>query len=48
MIKKGLEGKSHRLRAIQENFEESYVKVTKKWNGRRMPINSKRGKRGFN
>ena len=30
MIMKGLEGKSHRLRAIQENFEESYVKVTKK------------------
>ena len=51
MIRKGLEGKSHRLRAIQEIFEEDYVKKKKKkkeWNGRRMPINSKRGKRGFN
>jgi hypothetical protein len=38
------------LRAIQENFEEGYVKAKKEkeWNGRRMPINSKRGKRGFN
>ena len=26
MIRKGLEGKSHRLRAIQEIFEEGYVK----------------------
>jgi predicted ribosome quality control (RQC) complex YloA/Tae2 family protein len=56
MIRKGLEGKSHRLRAIQEIFEEGYVKKKtkkkkrkkKEWNGRRMPINSKRGKRGFN
>ena len=53
MIRKGLEGKSHRLRAIQEIFEEDYVKKKrrrkkKEWNGRRMPINSKRGKRGFN
>jgi hypothetical protein len=54
MIRKGLEGKSHRLRALQEIFEEGYVKIKKKrrkkkeWNGRRMPINSKRGKRGFN
>jgi hypothetical protein len=52
MIRKGLEGKSHRLRAIQEIFEEDYVKKKEKkkkeWNGRRMPINSKRGKRGFN
>jgi hypothetical protein len=42
------------LRYIQEIFEEGYVKEkkkkkkNKKWNGRRMPINSKRGKRGFN
>jgi hypothetical protein len=36
------------LRAIQENVEEGYVKAKKEWNGRRMPINSKRGKRGFN
>jgi hypothetical protein len=40
------------LRAIQENFEEGYVKAKekkkKKWNGKRMPINSKKGKRGFN
>jgi hypothetical protein len=37
------------LRAIQENFEEGYVKEKKKkWNGRRMPINSKMGKKGFN
>jgi hypothetical protein len=46
------------LRAIQENFEEGYVKVKKKrkkekrkkekWNGRRRPINSKRGKTVFN
>jgi hypothetical protein len=34
------------LRAIHENFEEGYVK--EKWNGMRMPINSKRDKRGFN
>jgi hypothetical protein len=47
MIEKGLEQKSHRLRVIQENFEEGYVKA-KKWKGRRIPINSKRGKRGFN
>jgi hypothetical protein len=26
MIRKGLEGKSHRLRALQEIFEEGYVK----------------------
>ena len=45
MIRKGLEGKSHRLRAIQEIFEEDYVKKKKEWNGRRMPINSKKGKR---
>jgi predicted ribosome quality control (RQC) complex YloA/Tae2 family protein len=40
------------LRAIQENFEEGYVKVKKKkkerkkekWNGRRRPIISKRSK----
>jgi hypothetical protein len=30
MIRKGLEGKSHRLRAIQEIFEEDYVKKKKK------------------
>jgi hypothetical protein len=30
MIRKGLEGKSHRLRAIQEIFEEDYVKKRKK------------------
>jgi hypothetical protein len=45
------------LRAIQENFEECYVKVKKKtkkerkkekWNGRRRPIISKRSKRNFN
>jgi len=29
MIEKGLEQKSHRLRAIQENFEEGYVKAKK-------------------
>jgi len=43
------------LRVIQENFEEGYVKAKKKkekrekkLNGKRMPINFKRGKRGFN
>jgi hypothetical protein len=44
------------LRAIQENFEEGYVKVKKrkkerkkeKWDGRRRPIISKRSKRNFN
>jgi hypothetical protein len=44
------------LRVIQENFEEGYVKAKKEkkkkrkkeLNGRRMLINSKRGKRGFN
>jgi len=43
------------LRAIQENFDEGYVKAKKRekekkkeLNGRRMPINSKKGKRGFN
>ena len=30
MIRKGLEGKSHRLRAIQEIFEEDYVKKKKR------------------
>ena len=30
MIRKGLEGKSHRLRAIQEIFEEDYVKKERK------------------
>jgi hypothetical protein len=30
MIRKGLEGKSHRLRALQEIFEEGYVKKRKK------------------
>jgi len=30
MIRKGLEGKSHRLRAIQEIFEEGYVKTKNK------------------
>jgi len=40
--------KGYRLRVIQENFEEGYVKAKKKWKWRRMPINSKRGKRGFN
>jgi hypothetical protein len=30
MIRKGLEGKSHRLRAIQEIFEEDYVKKEKR------------------
>ena len=30
MIRKGLEGKSHRLRALQEIFEEGYVKIKKK------------------
>jgi len=41
MIRKGLEGKSHRLRAIQEIFEEDNVKKKEKkekkrkeWNGR--------------
>ena len=29
MIRKGLEGKSHRLRALQEIFEEGYVKKKK-------------------
>jgi len=52
MIRKGLEGKSHRLRALQKIFEEGYfkkkIRKKKEWNGRRMPINSKRGKRGFN
>jgi hypothetical protein len=36
------------LRAIQENFEEGYVKAKEKkkkeWNERRMPITSKRKK----
>jgi hypothetical protein len=40
------------LRAIQANFEEGYVKAKKErrknWNLRRMPINSKMGKKGFN
>jgi len=44
------------LRAIQENFEEGYVKVKKKgkerkkekWNERRMLINPKKGKGSFN
>jgi hypothetical protein len=30
MIRKRLEGKSHRLRAIQEIFEEDYVKKKRK------------------
>jgi hypothetical protein len=30
MVRKGLEGKSHRLRALQEIFEEGYVKIKKK------------------
>ena len=30
MIRKGLEEKSHRLRAIQEIFEEDYVKKKEK------------------
>jgi len=55
MIRKGLEGKSHRLRAIQEIFEEDYVKKKEKKEKKKErvewkdpPINSKRGKRGFN
>jgi len=49
MIEKGLEQKSHRVKGIQENFEKGYVKVKKKkkWKWRRMPINSKRGKKRF-
>jgi uncharacterized membrane-anchored protein len=37
------------LRVIQDNFEEGYVKEKniKKWNGRRMHINSKKGKRSL-
>jgi hypothetical protein len=30
MIRKGLEGKSHRLRALQEIFEEGYFKKKEK------------------
>ena len=48
MIEIGLEEEKPQIEGIQENFEEGYVKAKKKWNGRRMSINSKMGKRGFN
>ena len=52
MVRKGLEGKSHRLRALQEIFEEGYVKIKKKKEEKRKsgmegecPINTKKGER---
>jgi len=59
MYERGIKERNHRLGACEKTLRKAMkrkkeewklptLKGKLKWNGRRMPINSKRGKRGFN